>query len=123
MGYFFQTKNTMYTVRDTMNPNCAVLSGGKFDNNEIYKPQGLVGEGQPFVAKFTDNVANGDLRGRTVRTGSVMSIHAIRETDQDRMQTQNALNQKEAQARHNMRVMQAERLCQQTPESNQYQYQ
>lgn len=39
MGYYFATKNTAYVVKSLPNPNTVLLSGGQFDNHEVYAPK------------------------------------------------------------------------------------
>ena len=53
MGYYFATKNTAYVVKSLPNPNTVLLSGGQFDNYEVYAPKGLVGEGVRFESALT----------------------------------------------------------------------
>lgn len=49
MSYFFSTRSgTTYTVEDTENPQVQLLTGGRFDKQAIYRPEGLIGEGQRF---------------------------------------------------------------------------
>ena len=122
MGYYFNTKNTQYVVRATMDPNRMVINGGQFQNKEIYTPNGLVGEGQPFCTRFTDNVVNGPLANRVLNTSSIVSVHSLRETEQDKMQTQKLLDQQAMQMRRDMRVQQAENLYSKFDQSSQYQY-
>lgn len=122
MGYYFNTKNTQYVIRSTMDPNRMVINGGKFQNKEIYTPNGLIGEGQPFCTRFTDNIVNGPLANRVLTTSNIVSVHSLRETEQDKMQTQQLLDQQAIQMRHDMRVQQAENLYIQPDQLSQYQY-
>lgn len=44
-------------VKSLPNPNTVLLSGGQFDNHEVYAPKGLVGEGVRFESAITNNMA------------------------------------------------------------------
>ena len=109
MGFVFQTKNTQYTVNETLDPNKWMISGGQFDNTEIHRPMGLIGEDQPFSAVVTDNMANGSFRNQPFHTSTVRSIHTFPESEEAKAANQRLLYDKEQMMiqRHNQRVAQA----------------
>lgn len=108
MGFIMATKNTQYVIHETLDPNKWLISGGQFDNTEIHRPAGLVGEDQPFRAVITDNMANGSFRNQPFHTSTVQSIHTFQEDDAAKAANQRMLYEKEQMMiqRHNQRVAQ-----------------
>lgn len=88
MGYWFETRSgTVYTVRDTMDPNVKLLTGGKYYENAIQRPDGLVGEGEKFRAQFVNDRKNQamGIAGRTLETSPIASIYVTRQSHEDRV--------------------------------------
>ena len=75
--YYLRTAHTVYTVVETEDPQRMVLNGGKFENIEIFRPTGMIGEGMPFTAVITNAPCNGENRGKTLRTSPIVSIHTV----------------------------------------------
>lgn len=60
-----------------------VLNGGNFHDCYIHLPQ-MAGEGQPFIAQFVNDARNPEsLRGKTLRTSPIQSVHAMRMQEQE----------------------------------------
>lgn len=94
MSYFFFTRSgTTYTVEDTENPQVQLLTGGRFDKQAIYRPEGLIGEGQRFRATFAPDHTNIELglAGRTIETSPITSIHALSNNYQKRVRQAESL--------------------------------
>lgn len=94
MSYFFSTRSgTTYTVEDTENPQVQLLTGGRFDKQTIYRPEGLIGEGQRFRATFAPDHTNTELglAGRTIETSPITSIHALSNNYQKRVRQAESL--------------------------------
>jgi hypothetical protein len=89
-GYVFSTQNTLYTVENTQDPNIQLFSGGNFNKNAIYRPQGLIGEGRPFVATFAPTQANVNqgIANATVQTSPITSVHAVTALSRSDVQSQ-----------------------------------
>lgn len=83
-GYFFNTANDQqYSVTYMQGAGVGVLNGGKFHDCYIRLPQ-MTGEGQPFIAQFVNDARNPEfLRGKTLRTSPVRSVHAMRMQEQE----------------------------------------
>lgn len=111
MGYYFATKNTAYVVKSLPNPNTVLLSGGQFDNHEVYAPKGLVGEGVRFESAITNNMANGSYRGQSFHTSTIQAIHSFPESEDQKMQD-----------KINNQVNRASRLYSGSNVSNDYQF-
>lgn len=80
MGYYFSTRSgTTYTVIETEKPDIMSLSGGQYEHHRIYKPDCMIGEGQPFSAVFVHDEKNTQmgLAGRTLRTSPIQSLHTL----------------------------------------------
>lgn len=124
MGYYFATKNTAYVVKSLPNPNTVLLSGGQFDNHEVYAPKGLVGEGMRFESSITNNMANGGYRGQSFHTSTIQSIHSFPESEDQKMQNLHVLEEKERvmQDKINNQVNRASRLYSGSDVSNDYQF-
>lgn len=124
MGYYFATKNTAYVVKSLPNPNTVLLSGGQFDNHEVYALKGLVGEGMRFESSITNNMANGGYRGQSFHTSTIQSIHSFPESEDDKMQNLRMLEEKERmmQEKINNQVNRASRLYSGSDVSNDYQF-
>lgn len=124
MGYYFATKNTAYVVKSLPNPNTVLLSGGPFDNHEVYAPKGLVGEGVRFESAITNNMANGSYRGQSFHTSTIQAIHSFPESEDQKMQNLRVLEAKERmmQNKINNQVNRASRLYSGSNVSNDYQF-
>lgn len=124
MGYYFATKNTAYVVKNLPNPNTVLLSGGQFDNHEVYAPNGLIGEGMRFESSLTNNMANGAYRGQSFHTSTIQSIHTFPESENQKMQNLRLLEEKErmVQDKINNQVNRASRLYSGSDVSNDYQF-
>lgn len=124
MGYYFATKNTAYVVKSLPNPNTVLLSGGQFDNHEVYAPKGLIGEGTRFESSITNNMANGGYRGQSFHTSTIQSIHSFPESEDEKMQNLRTLEEKERmmQDKINSQVNRASRLYSGSDVSNDYQF-
>ena len=82
-GYFFNTANDQYSVTYMQGAGVGVLNGGNFQDCYIHLPQ-MAGEGQPFIAQFVNDARNPEsLRGKTLRTSPIQSVHAMRMQEQE----------------------------------------